>query len=306
MRKSPFAVLILTLAVMSPGGCSKKDQQPDQPTPVKLNETVIPPLENKEKARVERRDQSGHLCELEILYTYGDVAVRYFDERSKVTKVRLDIKHKGIIAEGIPAPNGKGLTSFEAKNKDGVVLYSTRQVGPKTLRFSTFRADGTLHFTLDETENAPTNFFRQYHPDGKTLHIETDYGLLRKWLKLYDVDGKLLYEEKDAGNANPRDIVLYDGVVYGANGKPTMRYKCNEGPYSGWHQAILAVELLDEAGKVKSTFEPERTGPGWEDAYRDPLLERITMEKRDAGKLRNDGGLQMQSIEYQLIEVIED
>ncbi|MBX9667016.1 MAG: hypothetical protein K2X93_05320, partial [Candidatus Obscuribacterales bacterium] len=99
MRKSPFAVLILTLAVMSLVGCSKKDQQP-----VKLTETVMPPLENKEKARVERRDESGHLCELEIRYTSGDVAVRYFDERSKVAKVRLEIKHKGIIAEGIPAP----------------------------------------------------------------------------------------------------------------------------------------------------------------------------------------------------------
>ncbi len=241
-----------------------------------------------ETMRIERRDESGVLRELEIHFSDRSTGVRYYNSVGRITKVtrRTDA---GEQFEGEVSADGKLVTKGEHRDSGGKPVSSFQRISAEREVRQYFRTDGTLK--AEEAAGKGSTLWKSYHADGRTVHIETEGGNVRQWLKIYHPDGSLLYEETVSDpNARFGAMLTYNGTVY-ASGKARRRIIATEGPFSNWYSSVKQVDELAEDGSVTSSDEPLRDGSGFRAKLIDSVLQGIVDSKASTWTVMNDGHL---------------
>ncbi len=309
------SILVVLFAALVWKCCNRTQEIVSLPSPVPAAQPVLTATymvrdeKTGERLRIEKRDESGVLRELEILYLTGDTGVRHYSAAGRLMRVTLS-QTTGMTFEGEPAVDGKSFNNFQVKNKAGVVVRRGEALGDNQpdmaehRRYSIFRDDGTL-LCVEEIGVRPY-IFRVYHADGKTLHMETEIGQFRKWLKIYTPDAKLFYEEKVEVNAKYGDMIRYPGTIFDGAGKPSKKLVSTEGPYSNWHAHIVLVEVVNPDGSVVSSSTPEVESDRYQAPLRDPVLQGIVDAKARCYKVRNEEAIRNEVCENELERVLFD
>lgn len=270
----------------------------------KLNWTRVPREKSTgERQRMEGRDQTGTMRELEIEYWDGTTGYRNYDAQGLLIEVKRRLRD-GTICQGSLAKDRKSIVSVEVTNNAGFVIRKSEVLGGGVQRFSVYRDNGTLQSQY--SLNTTPYIFRTYYSNGRTVHVEAEVGQLRQWLKIHSPDGKVKYEEKVAPDAKYGDAVTYSGTLFDDHGHATHRLISSEGPYSGWYAPFHTVETLNADGTVKSSVAPERDGAGFDAKLRDKTLQDIADTKGLCQKMRNTASIQDQVMETELERVLRD
>lgn len=311
MRKTTKYLFLALLAALAawywwPGSSSVQPEPVKQSVaPAKLTLRYFQRDEKTgEQYRCEKRDETGVLRELEIAYADNTKGTRYYDSTGVLKRV-THVTAAGSIASAEIDDKGT-FTEFEVRNKAGIVVWRFSQDDDYALPiYKRYRDDGTLWCELVVDKNK-SRIWRAYHANGKTVRLETEQDPLRKWLKMYNADGTLLFEQKISDPAvRFGSIVTHIGTVY-TKGTPTERLTSTEGPYSNWHMSVEKVETLNADGTVKSSKKPERDGAGYRAKLLNTLFQQIVDDVEAAHDQSHHGVWDSSSILHSLRTVLKD
>jgi hypothetical protein len=247
-------LLIAGLCAGCDDGFSTSDQVPQQPVAAPsgphLSETLVsrnPDKNNGETLRILRKDDNDAVREIQVNYSDGRTGLIVKEASGKIVSLKMVLMDKSVMTGNIDA-TGKTIASGQQVGKNGKM-----RVNFDPQKIEAYLADGTtLRFTLNRSGSLQN--WKFFQADGVTPSAEQqDDGTSRIWLKLYDANGKLVYDEKRNAPEPNGMTQSYTGMAYDATGVATHRVTLTEGPYDNGGGYVVTLDTLNADGTVKST-----------------------------------------------------